>query len=196
VLGTFCLAFAALLAINIAWLLWGTGLFVTAHAQHHLRAEILERIQHPRVTLTSAPKTEPITFPIPHDGDPVGILKIPRLHLDIVVVQGTSIEDLKLGPGHYPGTAFPWEDRGRVAIAGHRTTYLRPFWSLDSMRQGDRIQIRTEYGVFNYRVTGLRVVRPDALWVANQTRAPTLVLTTCNPRFSASQRLALFAVRL
>jgi sortase A len=137
-----------------------------------------------------------VKIPVPKDGEAVGILKIPRLHLDMVVVQGTTIQDLMKGPGHYPGTAFPWSDHGRVAIAGHRTTYLRPFWALDTMRPGDRIQIQTEFGTFEYRVTGLRVVLPTAMWVARQTSSPTLVLTTCNPRFSSSQRIAVFAVRM
>jgi sortase A len=121
---------------------------------------------------------------------------ISRIHLDMVVVEGTSTADLERGPGHYPATAFPWEDHGRVAIAGHRTTYLRPFWSLDSLRLGDLIRIRTEFGTFTYRVDGSQVVLPTAMWVARQTSQPSLVLTTCDPRFSASHRLAVFAVRI
>lgn len=180
----------------IAWLLWGTGI-VTAHAQSHLRQDIIERIQHPRITpaLPSASPGAATSIPKPRPGQPVGILRIPRIKLDIVVVEGTTTEFLKEGPGHYPGTAFPWEEHGRVAIAGHRTTYARPFWSLDSMRVGDLIEIQTEFGTYRYRVTSMRDVLPTDLWVAKQSRAPTLVLTTCTPRWSASHRLAVFARR-
>lgn len=114
----------------------------------------------------------------------------------MVVVEGTSTLDLRRGPGHYTGTAYPWDSRGRVAIAGHRTTYLHPFWSLDRLRPGDVIQLETRFGLFDYRVTAKRVVLPTAVWVLRQTRAPTLVLTTCTPRFSASHRLVVFATRV
>jgi len=194
-LGTFCLAFAVALAANIAWLVWGTGIFVTSHAQHTLRTEIVGRIHHPRLPPAQSQGVSPRHYPAPKAGQPMGILRIPRIHLDIVIIEGTTTDDLKEGPGHYPGTAFPWQDHGRVAIAGHRTTYLRPFWSLDSLRQGDVIRIQTEFGTFVYRVTGSRVVPPTAMWVAKQTAQPTLVLTTCEPRYSATHRLAVFAVR-
>jgi sortase A len=92
-------------------------------------------------------------------------------------------------------SADPWDDRGRVAIAGHRTTYLHPFWSLDRLRAGDLIRLVTVVGTFDYRVTQSAEVPPSALWIARQTTRPSLVLTTCTPRFSASQRLVVFAVR-
>jgi sortase A len=82
-----------------------------------------------------------------------------------------------------------------MAIAGHRTTYLRPFWSLDKLRSGDLIRLVTEYGVFDYHVTGSTVIQPSGVWVLKQTKEPTLVLTTCTPRFSASHRLVVFASR-
>jgi sortase A len=118
------------------------------------------------------------------------------MDLDMVVVEGTGTESLKKGPGHYTQTAYPWEDSGRVGIAGHRTTYGAPFWSLDKLREGDPITLHTEYGVFEYRVTRHQIILPSESWVLDQTKEPTLVLTTCNPRFSASQRLVVFADRV
>jgi sortase A len=189
------------LAVYIGWLVWGTGI-LTSHAQHALRQDIIERIQHPRVTLTLPPggstgtaAAPAVRIPEPRVGQPVGILRIPRIKVDFVVVEGTNPDNLTKGPGHYPGTAFPWEDHGRVAIAGHRTTYARPFWSLDALRVGDLIEIQTEFGTFRYRVSAVRDVLPTALWVSKQTGAPSLVLTTCTPRWSASHRLAVFAQR-
>ena len=66
-------------------------------------------------------------------GDAIAIIKIPKIHVDLVVVEGTDTESLKKGPGHYLGTAYPWQDRGRVGIAGHRTTYGAPFWDLNEL---------------------------------------------------------------
>jgi sortase A len=137
----------------------------------------------------------PRVIPAPKEGAPVAIIKIPRIHLDMVVVNGTTTADLERGPGHYIGTAYPWEDRGAVAIAGHRTTYLHPFWSLDSLVRGDLIRLVTPYGTFDYRVDHATVITPNQGWVLRQTVRPTLVLTTCTPRFSASHRLVVFANR-
>jgi sortase A len=190
VLGTLCLAAALVVGGYLGWLFWGTGVG-TAREQRHLRQQISERIAHPRPL---DPRTSLPVRPI-RQGAPVGILRIPRIHLDMIVVNGTSPAVLKKGPGHYIGTAYPWETTGRVAIAGHRTTYLHPFWSLDKLRPGDLIRLVTEYGTFDYHVTGSRVIVPTAGWVLNETPAPTLVLTTCTPRFSASHRLVVFASR-
>lgn len=184
-LGTLCLVAALVVAGYLGWLLWGTGLG-TAREQRHLREQIDKMIAHPR-------PLDPRTPVVPREGAPVGILQIPKLHLDIVVVNGTSTADLKKGPGHYMDTAYPWDDAGRVAIAGHRTTYLHPFWSLNKLRRGDLIRLVTEYGTFDYHVTGSRVILPSGTWVLRQTTGPSLVLTTCTPPFSASHRLVVFA---
>jgi sortase A len=82
-----------------------------------------------------------------------------------------------------------------VGIAGHRTTYLAPFWSLDKLGPGDAVILRTQYGTYHYDVTGSRTIAPSDASVLDQTARPTLVLTTCTPRFSASERLIVFANR-
>ena len=58
----------------------------------------------------------------------------------LVVVSGTTYEELKRGPGHYPHSAAPGED-GNVAVAGHRTTYGAPFFDLDALAAGDRLDL-------------------------------------------------------
>jgi sortase A len=185
-LGTLCLVAALVVAGYLGWLLWGTGIG-TAREQGHLREQIDKIIANPGPTGPRGPAE-----PIP-EGAPIGILKIPRIGLDIVVVNGTSTADLKKGPGHYMETAYPWEDTGRVAIAGHRTTYLHPFWSLNKLRRGDLIRLVTPFGTFDYHVTGQRVILPSGVWVLKQTKEPSLVLTTCTPPFSSSHRLVVFA---
>jgi sortase A len=171
-----------------AWLLWGTGL-ATQREQSRLRPQI------ERVIDTKDPKSagaDRVRVP----GDAIGILIIPRIDLDMVVVQGVDTASLQKGPGHYPGTAYPWDDHGRVGIAGHRTTYLHPFYSLNELRPGDPITIQTEYGTFRYEVTRSEIIAPSDGSVLDQTQRPTLVLTTCNPRYSAAQRLVVFANRV
>ena len=177
----------------LAWLLWGTGL-----ETHRAQAELRERFVVGAKRPEQAPPAERVAK-VP--GRAVAILQIPRIDLDVVVVEGTDTEALKKGPGHYLQTAYPWEDHGRVGIAGHRTTYGAPFWSLDRLRPGDPIVLQTAYGTFRYVVTRTAItapsgILPSGLLVLEQTERPTLVLTTCNPRFSASQRLVVFADRV
>ncbi len=83
-----------------------------------------------------------------------------------------------------------------MGIAGHRTTYLHPFYDLNEMKQGDPIILETEYGTFQYVVTRVFVITPDNSSVLDQTKNPTLVLTTCNPRYSAAERLIVVADRV
>jgi sortase A len=111
-------------------------------------------------------------------------------------VEGTDTETLKKGPGHYAKTADPWEDTGRVGIAGHRTTYGAAFWDLDKVERGDEITLRTELGTYEYRVTEVEEVPPTQVEVLRDTKAPSLVLTTCTPRFSAALRLIVVAEQL
>jgi sortase A len=181
IIGNISLAAAFVVAAYIAWVLWGTGLY-TARQQDVLRGELQERIAEPR----GRPGT---VLP----GDAYAILRIPSIELNDVVVQGTDTDALKSGPGHYEETADPWDERGRVGIAGHRTTYGAPFWSLDRVGTGDDILLRTEFGDFRYEVTGTRTILPTQSEVLEGTRKPTLILTTCTPRFSAAQRLIVVA---
>ena len=171
-----------------AWLLWGTGL-ATQRSQDILRTgwPAIVNTKHP----SDAPKLAAL-------GSRYAEIQIPSIGLDMMVVQGTDYPDLKLGPGHYVDTANPWDPNGRVGIAGHRTTYLHPFFKLDQVHAGDTITIRTEYGTFDYRVNKAPFVVPEAGsgFVLTQTEQPTLVLTTCNPKYSSYQRLIVTAVRV
>ena len=110
------------------------------------------------------------------------------------MVEGTDHESLKKGAGHYPDTADPWDAEGRVGIAGHRTTYLAPFFDLEEVHPGDRITLLTEYGTFDYEVTRSFVIPSEGSGaVLEQTQRPTLVLTTCDPKYSSSERLIIEA---
>jgi sortase A len=190
--GVACLMVAAGLGGYIGWLLWGTGLETQA-AQNDLRPGF----EH---VINSKPASEgpqPGSTALPLRGQAYAELVIPRLDFDMIVVQGTDEESLKKGPGHYPDTADPWDATGRVGIAGHRTTYLHPFYNLDQLQVGDEITLRTEYGTFTYSVSQVFVVASTGSGVVlTQTPEPTLVLTTCNPRYSSSQRLIVTADRI
>jgi sortase A len=125
-------------------------------------------------------------------GDAAGRMSIPSLGTSFLFVQGTSSASLEKGPGHYPSTALPGLGR-TVAIAGHRTTFLAPFRHLDALRAGDRIVLKMPYGRFVYVVQYHRIVNPTAWWITRNAGYERLVLSACDPVFSAAHRLVVFA---
>jgi sortase A len=125
-------------------------------------------------------------------GDAVGRIAIPSIGASFIVVQGTDEGSLEKGPGHYPTSALPGLGE-TVAIAGHRTTYLAPFRHLDALKPGERIVLRMPYGRFVYTVQYRRIVAPTAWWITANVGYERLVLSACNPLFSAAQRIVVFA---
>jgi sortase A len=125
-------------------------------------------------------------------GDPIGRIRIPEVGVSKVVVEGTDGGSLRKGPGHYPETPFPGI-HGTVAIAGHRTTYGAPFNELDKLEQGDEIVVEMPYGRFVYEVERQQIVEPTATWVTRRVNHDRLVLTACHPKYSAAERIVIFA---
>ncbi|HEX4981036.1 MAG TPA: class E sortase [Ilumatobacteraceae bacterium] len=149
---------------------------------------------------TTAPDTVPATAAPPTiapiaEGDPVARLEIPEIDLDVVVVAGVSVADLRKGPGHYPDTPLPGQ-YGNAAIAGHRTTYGQPFHDVDDLEPGDEIIVTTLAGRFVYEVTGTEIVDDSATHVVATTNPDIaeLTLTSCHPKWSASQRIIVHSV--
>jgi sortase A len=126
------------------------------------------------------------------NGDAIGSIQIPRLGNRYNIVQGTDTVNLEEGPGHYPSTAFPGMGQ-TVAIAGHRTTYLAPFRFLNELKTGNRIVVTMPYARFTYTVQYLRIVQPTDIAVIDDVGYDRLVLSACNPLYSAAQRLIVFA---
>jgi sortase A len=125
-------------------------------------------------------------------GDAIGKIEIPKIGASYTMIQGTDSASLEKGPGHYPQTAFPGMGQ-TVAVAGHRTTYLAPFKQINELAPGDPIVLTMPYGRFSYRVQYQRVVQPTALWVTRDVGYERLVLSACNPLYSAAQRIIVFA---
>jgi sortase A len=125
-------------------------------------------------------------------GHALGRIDLPTLGRSYVIVQGTNSGDLRKGPGHYPNTPLPGE-AGTVALAGHRTTYLAPFKTINDLHAGDPIVLRMPYATFTYRVQESRIVLPSALWVTRDVGYPRLVLSACHPLYSAAKRIVVFA---
>jgi sortase A len=205
-LGTLLIVVGALALIDAGLtLVWQEPVTaVYAHVQQNRLDDRLTKLEH----ASAAPLARAIaSSPVPqrrrdaaaraferrvHPGDPIARLRIPRLGLSAVVVQGTAGDDLSKGPGHYPKTPLPGE-RGTVGIAGHRTTFGAWFRHIDELKPGDPIRVAMPYGNFTYRVERARIVPSDALWITNKVSYNRLVLSACHPLYSASERIVVFA---
>jgi sortase A len=129
------------------------------------------------------------------------VIDNPRVSVNVLVVQGTTTDALRAGAGHYVDTPYPCRI-GNVGIAGHRTTYGRPFNRIDQMRVGDRITLVTPLQRCVYRVVpgfgghaNPWIVAPTASAVVGQAgllgTGHWLTMTSCNPKGSNAQRIIL-----
>lgn len=190
-LGELCITAGLVLLLFVTYELWGTGRY-TQEQQDVLGRELLEEWRD----------TGDVTRERVKLGSGMAMIRIPRLGDDYryVIIEGIGTEDLRRGPGHYPGTALPGKT-GNFVISGHRTTYSAPFERVGELRKGDTILIDTRDMQFEYEVTEQRVVSPSAVEVTapvplHPGEKPTkrmMTLTTCHPKYSAAQRLVIFA---
>jgi sortase A len=184
-----------LVLLFVAYQLWGTGL-----AEHKTQSQLKKNFAAATATPTTtavpalpgATTTFPVGPPPTPTGQAVALIRIPKIGVNAAVVQGVGLPDLRKGPGHYPKSPLPGEP-GNAAIAGHRTTYGAPFFRLNELQPGDQVLVTTRAGKFEYDVAGTKVVSPTASEVLNPTKDNRLTLTTCNPRYSAAQRLVVWA---
>jgi LPXTG-site transpeptidase (sortase) family protein len=127
------------------------------------------------------------------EGAPLTQIEIPALDVKTIVVQGTSPSALRAGAGHYPKTPLPGE-KGNVGIAGHRTTYGRPFNRIDALKVGDKIILTTPIGRHTYEVSKAPWITHPFDWsIVAKTSEPSVTLTTCHPKGSARERLVVRA---
>lgn len=192
-IGRGLILFGTLILLFVAYQLWGTGLH-ESRAQDRLADEfeaVLEAARQPK-PVGSAKPAKPKPVVIPETGDVIAHLRIPAIGVDKYIVEGVTISDLKNAPGHYTETVLPGH-KGNAAIAGHRTTYGAPFYRLNELKKGDQLIVTTVEGQFVYKFKELKVVAPSAVEVLDPTKDSRLTLTTCNPRYSARERLIAIA---
>jgi sortase A len=122
-----------------------------------------------------------------HRGQAVGRIRVPRLGVNMILVNGTDHGSLEKGPGRDLRTYMPGEGQ-LIYIAGHRTTYLAPFAHIDSMRRGDLVTLEVPYGSFVYRVFRKEIVASNDLAVLRSHGREVVALQACHPRFFATNR--------
>jgi sortase A len=165
------LAFYFFLALGLLTLGYSAYVVVDAHAYQAYEQSKFEATLEKQ---TGSPQLPP---PPLVEGDVIGEIQVPRLHLKAIVVQGDSHTILRRAVGHIPETALPGKP-GNVALAGHRDTFFRP---LRNIKLGDTITLQTAAGDFQYLVESTQVVPSGQIEVLSTTAVPTLTLITCFP---------------
>jgi sortase A len=205
VLGKALISIGVGFLLFVAWMLKGTDLLANRE-QSRLQEEFSALAPlEPHGSVDDPAGGGPPRNYRPGPGEPVFRIEIPSIDVNKIVVEGVDTDHLRKGPGHYPfcregfelctkgfRTAWPGEE-GRVVVSGHRTTYGAPFWSLNRLDAGDEIRVETRWGAFAYSVVRSEVVDDQDLSIVIPGKTEELVLTTCNPRFSAAERLVVFA---
>jgi sortase A len=210
--GKLLISVGAGVLLFVLWTLYGTGIFITSRQQNDLEAQFQAQAAFPEREGDTTEELKihgpPKEFD-PGRGEVAFRLEIPRIDMDQFIVEGVDEAELQKGPGHYPEcdddfgdphcTPFPevWPgEQGRVILSGHRTTYGAPFGDLDKVHEGDEIITETKWGTFRYVVTEQRIVDDEDTTITVEIHdrgKRELVLTTCHPKFSAAQRLIIFA---
>jgi sortase A len=203
-LGTL-LAIAGVLTLGWALLVWQwqdpfTALYTT-WKQHQLASQYDKRARTFTTTI-SGPTVKAERASIAREakryrlsskrGQVIGRIRVPRMGINMLLVNGTDHDTLKKGPGRDGRTFMPGENR-LIYIAGHRTTYLAPFSHIDRLRRGDRVTIEVPYATFIYAVTRHRIVKSTDLSVLRSPRHELVELQACHPRFFATHRYIAYA---
>jgi LPXTG-site transpeptidase (sortase) family protein len=118
----------------------------------------------------------------------VGTIEIPKIGITADLQRGMSLTAINRGPGWWPGTAMPGE-LGNVVVAGHRTTYSRPFYRLNELASGDHVVFTTDRGRLVYEVRDVITVPENWIDIAAQSYAHTATLFACHPPGSARERI-------
>lgn len=177
---------AALVALGLA--ITGFALYVVREPMPAQVVAVSSPSSSPSKSSSAPPSASPTpTAPIPSpfaeypnypsNGDRIGTITLPTLHLSWPIFQGTSDAELAKGVGHYAKSVLPGQNDNAV-LSGHRTTV---FNKLGKLKRGQVILVQTSAGTFSYKVRAMRVVLKTDRTVIVPTSHSVLTLTTCYP---------------
>jgi sortase A len=155
------------------------------------QATLYARVPHAR------PGPPPIATGV-RPGEALAYLRVPRFGSDWLWVasEGTTMDVLAEGPGHFTGSALPGAP-GNTAFAAHRAGHGDPFIDFETLRAGDEVIVAQNGAEWTYRLRfAPRIIDPSESWVTMQHhrdgsrfRVPRLTLVTCWPKYGAARRM-------
>lgn len=191
IVGELLITAGVVLGLFVAWQLVWTDVVADGEQQTAV-SRLEEEFRLPGPTVV-----DPKTVPAADLGDAFAILRIPRFGADYArpVYEGTARVTLQQGIGHYAETAAPGET-GNFSVAGHRTTYGKPFSRIAELRDGDLVIVETRDAYFVHKVYDSAIVDPTQTEVilpvpGEPGEEPTealLTMTSCHPQFSSRER--------
>lgn len=201
VIGEFLIVVGALYLLFVLWeQVWTTAEYTASLDE--MNAEISEGWEAERSAASSENTTAPEILPtVPEpatSGEIFARMWVPRFGDDAVpIAQGIERDPVldQIGIGHYPGAAMPGEV-GNFAVAGHRTSYGKPFRHIAELRDGDPLIVETAEYWYVYSYTGSAIVPPSAVeTIAPVPNSPgetpseaVITLTACHPLYSRAER--------
>lgn len=140
----------------------------------------LDRTQNTGYSLWSPQRAKLYQASLGLSAEALAVLRIPKLHVEAPVLEGTDALTLNRGVGRIAGTSRPGEG-GNVGIAGHRDGFFR---LLKDINAGDVIELVTKLGTDTYAVDRTWITSPADVSVLRPRKNPTLTLVTCYPFYS------------
>lgn len=215
VLGEILITAGVLVLMFISWQQWFNNIVVSGDTRDQASklSEQFDRTAEatPEPTSTSGGaspgSSTPAVTPAAKGTAQFGVLFVPRFGADykVPIAGGTTTSSTldKGDAGHYDSTQMPGAI-GNFAIAGHRTTHGAPFGSIANLRVGDHIYVQTAEGYYTYTFRNLQYVKPTQVQVLQQvpdapqidaaSKDRLITLTSCNPKFSAAERIIAYGV--
>lgn len=118
-----------------------------------------------------------------------GVIEIPKINVNAAILEGTDDSALKYAVGHYPGLGEVGQP-GNYVLLGHRNyVYGHFFRSLDKLEVGDEVRITKDEKTYIYVVYESFVVKPEEVWVLEQTENAIITMITCTPIGTYTDRL-------
>ena len=192
-LGELLITAGAFLVLYVGWQLVWTDVVADADAD-----QVISTMQ----TQFADPEADWVQPKQVKLGDAYAIIRIPRFGAKYAkpLYEGTTRDVLMRGIGHYAKTQQVGEV-GNFAMAGHRTTYGKPFNQIDKLKDGDVILVETKKTYYVYRVSSHQIVPPTQVSVLlpvpdkpdAEAELATLTMTSCHPEFSSRERFVVHA---
>jgi sortase A len=122
---------------------------------------------------------------------PMAVLRIPKIDLEVPVLEGTDDLTLNRAVGRIAGTATV-DSMGNLGIAGHRDGFFR---RLKDVVVGDELELETVTGTRSFVIDEISIVTPSDVHVLAPTDRPTITLVTCYPFYYVGSAPKRYIVR-